>query len=97
MLGAAFHRLAHLGAEAAFRQRDRLAGDVLPVEPGRARRRDLALDVEIGADGDGDAALPCASSNRRSSTIEPGALSPAASRSGSLMWWVRPSTPSTTA
>ena len=35
----AVHRVAHLGAEAALRQRDRLAGDVLAVEPGRAGRR----------------------------------------------------------
>ena len=36
VFGAAFHRLPHLGAETAFRQRNRLAGDVLAVEPGRA-------------------------------------------------------------
>lgn len=97
MFGAPVHRVAHLGAESATAKRHGLAGYRLPIEPGRAGRGDLGRDVEIRADGKRDTPLPRASSNLRSSTIEPGALSPAASMSGSLMWWVRPSIPSTTA
>ena len=50
-------RLLHLGAKAALRQRDGLAGNRLPVEPGRARCVDLRVDVQVGTDGERDAAL----------------------------------------
>jgi len=57
MLGATLHRLLHLGAEAAFGESDGRAGDILPVQPSGAGRRDLMVDVEIGANSQRDAAL----------------------------------------
>jgi len=56
MLGAPVHGVAHFGAEAAA-QRRRLAGDILPVEPGGAGHGHLPLDVEVGAHRDRHAAL----------------------------------------
>ncbi|KRQ96839.1 hypothetical protein CQ10_29910 [Bradyrhizobium valentinum] len=69
----------------------------MPIKPGRTRCRDLCLLVEDRNDGQCAAALPARVIKLRISTIDPGALSSAASRSSSLMWMVRPSTPSTTA
>ncbi len=54
MLGAPVHRLANLRAEAAAAECDGIAGDRLPIEPGRAGRVDLGGNVEIGADGERD-------------------------------------------
>src|SRR5690606_28619826 len=56
--GAAIHRVLHLGSETASAERNRIAGNVLPVEPGGAVRGDLPLDVEIGADGERNTPLP---------------------------------------
>ena len=57
MLGTGGHGLPHLGAEATLGESDRLARNVLPVEPGGARRGDLCINVQIGAHGERDAAL----------------------------------------
>src|SRR4029453_14809192 len=46
------HGLAHLAAEAAVRDRCRLAGEKLAVEPGRTIRPQLRVDSEIRADGE---------------------------------------------
>ena len=70
LLGPAVHGVAYLGAEASLAEGHRLPCDGLPVEPGCAAGRHLGFNGKIGA---------------RSSTMEPGVLSPAASRSGSLM------------
>src|SRR3546814_18258659 len=45
MFGPPVHRVANFRAEAATTERDGIAGDRLPVEPGRAGRVDLPLDV----------------------------------------------------
>src|SRR5690606_32066263 len=58
MFSACVQSRTDLSAETAVRQRDRIAGDGLPVEPGRARGADLRTKIEIGADGERDAALP---------------------------------------
>ena len=52
VVDAGAHRLAHLGAKAAFGQGHRFLCNELTVDPGRALRRHLSLDREIGADGD---------------------------------------------
>ena len=57
MVSAPFHGLLHLGAETAVGKRQRFPRDGLPIEPGGARRRNLPLNVEIGADGERDAAF----------------------------------------
>src|SRR5262245_23629437 len=49
---ARVHGLAHLAAEAPVRDRCRLAGEKLAVEPGRTIRVSLRLDGEIRADGE---------------------------------------------
>src|SRR5262245_4259590 len=49
---ASVHGLAHLAAEAAVRDRCRLAGEKLAVEPGRTSRLQLRLDGQIRADGE---------------------------------------------
>lgn len=54
MLGARIHRLAHFAAEAAGAERHRLLLDQPVIEPGRARRGDLCLEVEVGAIGEDD-------------------------------------------
>src|SRR5262245_63024870 len=46
------HGLAYLAAEATVRDRCRLAGEKLAVEPGRTIRPQLRLDNEIRADGE---------------------------------------------
>lgn len=51
MLGARLHRLLHFKAEAAAARFDRIAGDELAIEPGRAFGRSLRLDGKVGADG----------------------------------------------
>ena len=48
--------LTDLGAEAAIRERNRLAGDGLAVEPGRALGPHLRTEIKIGADSERDAA-----------------------------------------
>jgi len=75
VLGATVQGLPYLGAEAATAERDGLSGNRLPVEPRCAGCRDLLFDREIRADRERDTAPALASSNLRSSTIEPGALS----------------------
>src|SRR5215510_159775 len=46
------HGLAHLAAEAAVRDRCRLAGEKLAVEPRRTSRLRLRLDGEVRPDGE---------------------------------------------
>src|SRR3546814_19535378 len=58
VLGTAVHGLAHLGAEAPAAERNGLAGDRLPIKPGRAFRGDLLLDGKVGSDCHRDATLP---------------------------------------
>ena len=58
MLAALLHRLAHLLAEAGRRKAGRLAMDQPPVQPGRAVRSDLPVQID-GRD-DANAGLPVA-------------------------------------
>ncbi len=54
MLGPRIHRLAHLAAEAAHGERHGVALDQSVIEPGRAGRGDLALEIEVGSVGKDD-------------------------------------------
>ena len=47
MLGPCFHGIAHLLSEPAHGERHALAFDQPVVEPGRPRRRDLAIEVDV--------------------------------------------------
>ena len=58
MLAALLHRLAHLLAEAGRRRAGRLAMDQPPVQPGRAVRSELPVQID-GRD-DANAGLPVA-------------------------------------
>src|SRR5690606_29174941 len=67
MLGAFLHSLTDLGPETTCGQRSRIARQGLPVEPGRTRRRNLALQIEVRAHGDCHSPLP-------SGVVEPAQL-----------------------
>jgi hypothetical protein len=47
VLGPRFHGIAHLLSEPAHGERHALAFDEPVVEPGRARRRHLAIEVDV--------------------------------------------------
>jgi hypothetical protein len=47
MLSPCFHGIAHLLSEPAHGKRHALAFDQPVVEPGRPRRRDLAIEVDV--------------------------------------------------
>src|SRR3546814_17012633 len=58
MFGPPVHRVANFRAEAATTERDGIAGDRLPVQPGRAGGADLPHDVSYRAHGHPDTAAP---------------------------------------
>jgi hypothetical protein len=72
MLGACFYGIAHFLSEPTHRKRHPLTFDKAVVEPGRARRRHLQVEIDVRAVGEhqgrpGIAGPP----NRRTPTMPP--------------------------
>src|SRR5215831_19186731 len=80
------HGITDLPAEAASTQRCGFTGNELAVQPGGAARMNLRLEVRSERTTRAMRWRRALSLKRRSSTIPPGAASPAASKSARRTW-----------
>jgi hypothetical protein len=98
MLGPCFHGIAHLLSDPVHGERHVLAFNQPVVEPGRPRRRHLAIEVDVGPVGghEGRSGIVRATEPTHLDDAAGGA-SAKASIPRKPTWWARPSAPSITA